>query len=167
MKTINIFSKKINPKVTPNVMLCLIFQMKLLPVSVGLVICLLTGLTRQRASPIFLRRVSQSRVKNTRTSVCWLHRITTMCIFWVCACMRNLSRICIPAVPRWELCSGFNRCLHSGGWQALPVCLQPHYQRQACKCVLSFCVPHLPHACCSASVQSTEITQGFIPISEN
>lgn len=117
-------------------LICSISQMKSLPVSADSVTCLLTGLTRQRASPIFHQRVSQT----SWTLYFCQHIDSTTLWWWVFACcahslfrMSNLSRICVPAVSRWELCSGPDRCLHSGGWQALPVCLQSHHQRQACE----------------------------------
>lgn len=50
----------------------------------------------------------------------------------------TLSRICILAVSRRKLCPGPHRCLHSGGWKAVPVRLQPHHQRQACEFGTSF-----------------------------
>lgn len=50
-----------------------------------------------------------------------------------CALVPTLSRICILAVSRWKLCPGPHWRLHSGGWKAVPVRLQPHHQRQACE----------------------------------
>lgn len=44
-----------------------------------------------------------------------------------------LPRLRLPAVPGGELSAGSDRGLHGGGRQALPVCLQPHHQRQACE----------------------------------
>lgn len=76
---------------------------------------------------------------------CELRSAAMMCAFNNLF-VRPFARICIPAVPRWELCSGPDWCLHSGGWQAVPVCLQPHHQRQACEFVtLLNCWVHAIH----------------------
>lgn len=96
--------------------------MKSLPVSADLVTWLLTGPTRQRASPIFHPKVSQDSWHICANAL-WAHLITRPTVF----------RVRIPAVSRRELCPGPDRCLHSRGWQTVPLCLQPHHQRQACK----------------------------------
>lgn len=43
----------------------------------------------------------------------------------------RLYRVRLPAVPGRELRAGFDRRLHRGGQQALPLRIQPHHQRQA------------------------------------
>lgn len=106
--------------------------MKSLPVSADLVTWLLTGPTRQRASPIFHPKVGGDGW-HIWANALWTCLITCPTVF----------RVRIPAVSRRELCPGPDRCLHSGGWQTVPLCLQPNHQRQACKsspvlnCVLS------------------------------
>lgn len=40
-------------------------------------------------------------------------------------------RLRLPSLPGRDFRSSFDRCLHWGGWKALPVCLQSHHQRQA------------------------------------
>lgn len=110
--------------------------MKSLPVSADLVTWLLTGPTRLRASPIFHPKVSPDSWHICANAL-WARLITCPTVF----------RVRIPAVSRRELCPGPDRCLHSGGWQTVPLCLQPHHQRQACKsspvlnCVLTVCYP--------------------------
>lgn len=47
--------------------------------------------------------------------------------------MSSFYRLCISTVSRRELSPGADRCLHGGGREALPVCVKPHHQRQACK----------------------------------
>lgn len=90
----------------------------------------------------------------------WLYSTVMMSICLLCAhslfCMSNLSRICIPAVSRRELCSGSDWCLHSGGWQALPVCLQSHHQRQACEFILLSCYM-LSYPSCPTSTKLTQM----------
>lgn len=53
--------------------------MKSPPASAGLDTCLLTGLTRQRASPIFLQRVSRIERNNVLPPSCWHYRRVMIC----------------------------------------------------------------------------------------
>lgn len=56
----------------------------------------------------------------------WIH-IKTLC---VCVCVCVCPRIRLPAVPGGELGAGPDWRVHGGGWEALPVCFQPHHQGQ-------------------------------------
>lgn len=47
-----------------------------------------------------------------------------------CICLFFCSRLCLPAVPGRDFSPGPDWCLHWGGWKAVPVCIQPHHQRQ-------------------------------------
>lgn len=141
--------------------------MKSLPVSADLVTCLLTGPTRQRANPIFHQKVRQ-----TSQTLYPCQHVSASALWWrACSFFRtsNLSRICIPAVSRRELCSGPDWCLHSGRWQALPVCLQSHHQRQACKlcysvqepCVLSR-LPNKYKTCTNVKITLAQVFFVFV-----
>lgn len=60
----------------------------------------------------------------------------------MCANMSSFPRLCLSTVSRGELSPGTNRCLHGGGREALPVCFEPHHQRQACKSQQPACSLH-------------------------
>lgn len=68
------------------------------------------------------------RADFAKVSDCWEYQP----FFWN-SLFSPHSRLCLPAFPGRDLCSGTDRCLHRGGQQALPVCIQSHHQRQTSK----------------------------------
>lgn len=124
--------------------------MKLLPVSADLAIYLLIGPTKQKASLTFHQKVS---------GTCVL--VFLVCVF-VCthrSTCESLCRVRIPVVPRREFCSGPDRCLHPRGRQTVPVCLQPHHQRQTCECVGLLC-----RSCLTGTIFGSNLVSSWITL---
>lgn len=132
-------------------------QMKSQAVFGALVTWLLIGRTKQRASLTSLLKVRLEKSQQIQDlhvhTAMWLLlfcKITVnswdiktllyfifikFAILWLTdgLCDGLLSRLRLPPVSRGELSAGPDRSLSGGGRQTLPVCVQPHHQRQACE----------------------------------